>query len=131
MLSSDEFAKWSADKLLFLHVTTRVDTDKYQTLLRDKGFRGFPSLAFLDAEGEVIAKHSGPRTLEGVKATSASAKKYLGLQAQPRPVMTSRKRLYSSPTWSWVTTTSAVERSDSLRLRSICRPTFSPTPRRS
>ena len=38
MPSADEFAEWSADQIMFLHVTSRVDTDKYQTLLKDKGF---------------------------------------------------------------------------------------------
>ena len=48
MLSSDEFAAWSEDRILFLHVTSRVETDKHQTLLKDKGFSGFPSVAFMD-----------------------------------------------------------------------------------
>ena len=40
----------------FLHITTRIDDHPYDGLLREKGFGGFPSLAFLDAEGEVVGQ---------------------------------------------------------------------------
>ena len=45
--------------MLFLHNTSRVDDEPYPTLLQDKGFGGFPSLAFMDAEGEVLAEPQG------------------------------------------------------------------------
>ena len=40
----------------FLHITTRITDHPYDGLLREKGFGGFPSLAFMDAEGEVVAQ---------------------------------------------------------------------------
>jgi hypothetical protein len=42
--------------VLFVHNTSRVDDEPYPTLLQDKGFGGFPSLCFMDAEGNVLAK---------------------------------------------------------------------------
>jgi hypothetical protein len=42
--------------VLFLHNTSRVDGEPYPTLLQDKGFRGFPSLCFMDAAGNVLAQ---------------------------------------------------------------------------
>ncbi|MGE3173808.1 MAG: hypothetical protein AB7O97_14375 [Planctomycetota bacterium] len=50
--------------MLLLHVTSRVDGEPYPTLLRDKGFTGFPSLCFMDADGNVLAKQ-GERSVEG------------------------------------------------------------------
>jgi len=80
LLSSNEFSDWSKQYVAFLHVTTRVDTDKHQDLLQAKGFRGFPSLCFMDEAGDVIAKHSGPRTLDGLDGTASSAGEYLALR---------------------------------------------------
>lgn len=68
--------------MLFLHVTTRVEGDKYQELLQEKGGRGFPHLAFLDANGAVLAVHEGPRTVDGFRETGASAKKFIALKAK-------------------------------------------------
>lgn len=82
MLSSDEFAQWSTDYVAFLHVTTRVETDKHQGLLKEKGFRGFPSLAFMDEAGSIIAKHAGPRTLDGLNGTATAAGEYIDLRAK-------------------------------------------------
>lgn len=39
-----------------MHVTTRIPGHKHDGLLAEKGFRGFPTLAFMDAEGNVVAQ---------------------------------------------------------------------------
>ena len=39
-----------------MHITTRITGKKYDGLLAEKGFRGFPSLAFMDADGIIIGK---------------------------------------------------------------------------
>lgn len=54
--------------MLFCHVTTRVEGDKYPDLLREKGGTGFPTLLFLDAEGKILAKQ-GERTVAGFERT--------------------------------------------------------------
>lgn len=38
---------------------TKIDGHPYDGLLGEKGFRGFPSLAFMDAEGNVLGEPSG------------------------------------------------------------------------
>jgi hypothetical protein len=45
--------------VLFLHNTSHVDDEPYPKLLQEKGFGGFPSLCFMDAEGNVLFKQPG------------------------------------------------------------------------
>lgn len=45
--------------VLFCHVTTRIDGRPDDDLLNQKGFRGFPSVAIMDAEGEIVKKGVG------------------------------------------------------------------------
>ncbi|MBK8974516.1 MAG: hypothetical protein IPM29_01180 [Planctomycetes bacterium] len=59
MLSTEEFQAWGEHVVLFCHITSRVPDDPYQQLLSQKGGSGFPYLAFLDADGNVIAKPGG------------------------------------------------------------------------
>ena len=40
----------------YLNVATHLDNVPYDKLLQEKGFRGYPTLAFMDAEGNVIGK---------------------------------------------------------------------------
>jgi len=68
--------------VLFLHVTTRIQGAKYDDLLTEKGGTGFPHLAFLDASGEVIAEHNGPRTVPAFRKMLAKAKRIVELRAK-------------------------------------------------
>jgi hypothetical protein len=63
--------------VLFCHITSKVDGEKYPNLLDEIGGSGFPHIAALDAEGAVIAKLSGGRTVAGFKATIAHGKVYV------------------------------------------------------
>jgi hypothetical protein len=54
--------------VLFVHNTSRVADEPYPTLLREKGFNAFPSLCFLDADGNVLVKQ-GERSVKGFAAT--------------------------------------------------------------
>lgn len=65
--------------MLFCHVTTQVEGDKYQTLLREKGGTGFPTLVFLDAEGNVLAKQ-GERTVAGFQKTLKAISNFQALE---------------------------------------------------
>lgn len=47
-----------------MHNTSHVEGEPYGNLLREKGFGGFPTMAYLDAEGEVLTS-SMPRSVEG------------------------------------------------------------------
>lgn len=81
-LSEAEIAEFGDEFVLFLHVTSQVETDKYQDLLQEKGGGGFPFLAFLDSTGAVVAQHNGPRTIDGFRETGASAAKFIALKAK-------------------------------------------------
>ncbi len=56
--------------MLFVHNTSRVDGEKYPNLLREKGFSSFPTLCFLDGNGNMlVTQHE--RTVRGFKQTLA------------------------------------------------------------
>lgn len=58
--------------VLFAHVTTRIEGRENDGMLRDVGGRGFPTIAFLDSEGDLIGKHNGGRDAAGFNATLAA-----------------------------------------------------------
>ncbi len=66
--------------MLFLHNTSRVDGEKYGNLLREKGFGGFPTLAFMDSEGGVLTSRLD-RSVEGFKRSAASLTAVAELEA--------------------------------------------------
>lgn len=63
----------------FLHVTTRIEGAAHDGLLKDKGGRGFPTLMFLDAEGNILAQQ-GDRSVAGFEATLASLQRWRDLK---------------------------------------------------
>jgi len=67
--------------VLFCHVTSHVEGDAYQGLLQEKGGRGFPYLAWMDAEGNVLAKQ-GDRSVEGFEKTLKTLQDFLALEAK-------------------------------------------------
>jgi len=77
VLSKDEFVKWSKKYVLFLHLTTRVKTDKHQQMLRQKGGKGFPYLVYLNSQGTFLAQNKGKR---GIKLFSDTAKEARAIQ---------------------------------------------------
>jgi len=68
--------------VLFCHVTSHVKDDPYQGLLPEKGGTGWPHLAFLDADGEVIGIHQGMRTVAAFQETGDLVRACLALQAK-------------------------------------------------
>lgn len=62
-------------------MTSRVQTDPYQGLLKDKGGTGFPFLVFMDAEGNVLLPHNGARSMAGFEKTSKDVLSYLKAKA--------------------------------------------------
>lgn len=67
---------------MFAHVTTRIEGRKYEGLLSEKGFSGFPSLAALDENGDIIAKLTTSRDVEGFKTMMASGAKFMEVRAK-------------------------------------------------
>ncbi len=68
-LSTAEFREFGKDYVLFCHITSRVEGEPYADLLSKKGGGGWPYLVAMDADGNVAAKHSGSRSVEGFLAT--------------------------------------------------------------
>jgi hypothetical protein len=58
-----------------------VDGEPYPKLLQEKGFRGFPSLCFMDAEGNVLTKPTA-RTVANYVETQAVTKDLMALKAK-------------------------------------------------
>ena len=54
-LSSSTFPAFSKTVVPFLHITTKIEGRPYDDLLRKMGRGGFPTLLFLDAEGNKLA----------------------------------------------------------------------------
>ncbi len=67
--------------MLFLHNTSRVDDEPYPKLLQEKGFGGFPSLCFMDADGNVVVRQSA-RTVEAFTTNAARLKSLFELRAK-------------------------------------------------
>ena len=67
---------------MFAHVTTRIEGRKYEGLLSEKGFSGFPSLAALDDKGDIIAKLTVSRDVDGFKAMMAAGAKFMEVRAK-------------------------------------------------
>src|SRR5579871_5104875 len=78
-LVDPKFADFSKKYVMFLHVTSRVPTDKYQDLLEKKGGQGFPHLVWMDQEGTVLATQDD-RSVDGFEATGKKAQKYVDLK---------------------------------------------------
>lgn len=53
-----------------MHNTSHLDDEPYPTLLRDKGFNSFPTLCYMDADGNVLGKPL-QRTVAGFAKTMA------------------------------------------------------------
>ena len=64
--------------MLFCHISSHVDGDAYQTLLRDKGGCGFPYLVFMDSRGDVLANQR-KRHVGAFEKTQRACKDYLVL----------------------------------------------------
>jgi len=65
----------------YLHVTTRIEGHPYDGLLKEKGFAGFPSLCFMDASGNVIAK-PGERSVASFEKTLGQVTEVAKLRAE-------------------------------------------------
>lgn len=74
-----------------MHNTSRVDDEPYPRLLQEKGFGGFPSLCFMDAEGNVLVRQSA-RTVDAFEKTAARLKSLLELRAKVESLRADAKK---------------------------------------
>ena len=96
----NRFKKWSEGVVLFLHNTSRVETDKHQKLLGKKGGGGFPYLVVLDSNGDVLTKIPGKdRTVDGFTEAVSAAKetkaRIADLRKKAEEGNTAKKKLFS------------------------------------
>ena len=78
--------------MLFLHNTSRVEDEKYPTLLQDKGFRGFPSICFMDADGNVLTKPG--RSVQAFVDTHAETLSLSSLRSKKARTAAEDKQLF-------------------------------------
>jgi hypothetical protein len=83
VLSTDEFKTFAGEYVMFAHVTTRIEGREHDDLLSLKGFGGFPSLAAMDADGNIIAKLTGSRDVTGFREMMAAGARYEEIRARP------------------------------------------------
>lgn len=55
LLSSEEFQEFAEQVVLFCHIESGLERQRYPDLLREKGGVGHPHVAFLSEKGEVVA----------------------------------------------------------------------------
>ena len=81
-LSSTEFAAYaSKDVVPYLHVTTKIPGNTTDGIFREYGGTGFPTLLFLDADGNKLAKVAGAdRNVEGFRKTEGQIARLLKLR---------------------------------------------------
>jgi hypothetical protein len=87
VLSSKEFGEFAKEFVVLAHVTTQIKDRKDDDLLGKKGGRGFPYLVALDAQGDVIAKLKGGRTIEGFRAMMADGAKFVEVRGKPKKTL--------------------------------------------
>jgi len=79
-LLTEEFKEFTKGVVPFLHITTHIEGRKDEDLFGTLGGRGFPTFFFLDAKGDVVAQHDGPRSAEGFAATKEKAQEFIDLR---------------------------------------------------
>ena len=83
MFSKKDFQDWAkgGNAIVFAAVMTKIDGRENDGLLRDYGFRGFPSLAILDSTGKAITKKVD-RSLESMSTVTKASKRYVTMKAK-------------------------------------------------
>lgn len=82
MFSTSEFQTWAkANVVPFAAVMTKIEGRENDELLRTYGFRGFPSLALLDPNGDAIMKNLA-RDVHSMASAVKAAADYAELKAK-------------------------------------------------
>ena len=71
--------------VLYCHITSRIEGRKNDDLLRQKSDRvAFPTMLFLNADGDVLAKHQEARTAAGFNGTLTKVKGFLAAKEKAK-----------------------------------------------
>ncbi len=86
MLSKKEFPAFAKKVVPFLHVTTHIQGRKDDDLFHRKNkFGGYPTLAFMDASGEILLTlHPSQRSIEGFEEAFELASRYASLRKRAK-----------------------------------------------
>lgn len=82
MLSTEEFKTWSSKVVLFLHNTSRVDDEPYPNLLFEKGGVGFPTMSYLDADGNLLKQVGHVTPVEELEKAFVDLQAWKALRAE-------------------------------------------------
>jgi hypothetical protein len=72
--------KFSKDYVMFCHITTMIQGDKYGSLLEEKKGEGWPHFVFMDAEGGILAIHEDEPSAAGFARTGDKVKNFAALK---------------------------------------------------
>src|SRR5688572_18183838 len=85
-LSDPEFPAFASSVVLFLHnqsarpKETQLSDEKHPNLWAEKGLTGWPTVCFMDAEGNILARP--PRSVAGFRETQPQVQKVVTLRAK-------------------------------------------------
>jgi hypothetical protein len=82
VLSTQEFAAWSKKVVLFLHNTSRCDDEPYAELLFQRGGNGFPTVSYLDADGNLLKQVGHVTPVEELEAAHGTLMGWKELRRQ-------------------------------------------------
>ena len=80
-LSDPNFPAFSEKVVPYLNIMTKIEGRPYDDMLIDKGFGGFPTLAFMDVDGKVLAQPSG-RSVEAFDETLGNLSAWMELKGR-------------------------------------------------
>jgi len=83
-----EFADYSRNVVLFIHISTRIPGEANGTLFAEKGGNAFPTLMVMDKDGNVLARQCGERSMRVVRDVVAEGQGFKALidRCTPQPV---------------------------------------------
>lgn len=74
------FADFGKSFVLYCHITSGIFSRKYESLFKEKLGMGYPTILYLNADGDVVFRHQSIRTIEGFEASAKEAMEFASLQ---------------------------------------------------
>jgi hypothetical protein len=76
VFSQPDFVEFSKSMVLFCHISTHIPSEPHGGLFAEKGGTAFPTVMVLDADGNVLARQCGERSLRAVCDAVDQAKSF-------------------------------------------------------
>jgi hypothetical protein len=76
VLSKPDFIEFAKSYVLLCHISTRIPSDADNFLFAEKGGNAFPTLMVLDAEGNVLARQCGERSMRAVREVVGEGQRF-------------------------------------------------------